>query len=133
MARPTAFDRGSGVHRTGNHTCPDAGSLTRRRYRNSCLARGGVNNRFSYELLERSPRLGFFPAQTWLHDSRNSGFTCVLASSLLVNRNFELSHSSLPSTRMAIVASRIHSVNGPATLKSEQDRSPPLQARSQSR
>src|ERR1035437_1193692 len=63
---------------------------------------------------------------------RISGLTNLLASALLVKRMLRLSHSSLPGTRQAITASASHSANGAVTLKSEQEGSPPLQARTQS-
>src|SRR5262249_21192416 len=68
-----------------------------------------------------------------LQPLRTSGLRYRLASAMLVTFIFALSHSSLPSKRSATTPSRIHSVNGPATLKFEQAGSPPLQARSQSR
>src|SRR5260221_244748 len=63
---------------------------------------------------------------------RNTGFTYLFASALLVKRRFLLSHSSLPGTRNAITPSSIHSAYGPGMLKLEQDGSPPLQYRTQS-
>jgi hypothetical protein len=55
-----------------------------------------------------------------------------LAASLFVNRVFLLSQSSFPGTRQAMQTSVSHSAYGAVMLKSEQDRSPPLQARTQS-
>src|SRR5262249_34860964 len=64
---------------------------------------------------------------------RKTGLMNLLASVMLVIRILTGSYSILPSTRSAITPSSIHSTNGPATLKFEQDGSPPLQARIQSR
>ena len=64
---------------------------------------------------------------------RNLGLTYLLASRLLVTFIFALFHSSLPSKRNDSTPSSIHSVKGPATLKSEHDGSPHLAARIQSR
>src|SRR5260221_12609691 len=63
---------------------------------------------------------------------RNTGFTYLFASALLVKRKFLLSHSSFPGTRKAMTPSSIHSAYGPEMLKLEQDGSPPLQYRTRS-
>ena len=56
-----------------------------------------------------------------------------LAAGLLLNFILALSHSSFPSQWNATTPSRIHSVSGLATLKSEHEGEPPLAARIQSR
>src|SRR5450756_1131939 len=59
------------------------------------------------------------------HPLRRTGRNSLLASSLLVNRMFFASHSSLPGTRSAIAPSASHSMYFEATENSETPGAPP--------
>src|SRR5713101_6151576 len=75
----------------------------------SCAAQGCVATGSFFQLFLH------FGNTTYTFNSqpfRNTGFTCLFASALLVKRRFLLSHSSLPGTRNAITPSSIHSAYG---------------------